>query len=271
VSAGELRIGDFSRLSQLSIRVLRHYDEIGLLAPVRVDPANGYRYYAPAQLGEAHRIATLKALGLGLAEIASVVHDDPGDREILGMLRLKHAEAETARRVAADRLAALERQMAELRDTGRLADLDVLCQRVAPAAFLAARATFPNVAAAGEAVEAVRRAGVGAPVVIVGYDDSHRDDDLDLEVGLLTDQLEPLLVTDDLLLVPTVLAGCDAMASIMTKGDPVTEHNRALRVLGDWLAATRRHLDGPGREILHPDTATPAGYVLQLQNPTSLA
>lgn len=270
MSAGELRIGDFSRLSQLSIRVLRHYDEIGLLVPVRIDPANGYRHYAPAQLGDAHRITTLKALGFGLAEIASVLRGEPTDQELLGMLRLKHAEAETARRAAADRLAALERQMIELRGTGRLADLDVVCQRVAPAAFLAARATFPDVTAATHAVEAVRRADAAAPVVIVGYDDSHHDDDLDLEVGLLTDRIDPLQVGDGLVLAPTVLAGCDDMASIMTRGDPVTEHARALRVLGDWLATTGRHLAGPGREILHADADSPTGFVLQLQYPTSI-
>ena len=40
-----LKIGDFSKLSRVSIRMLRHYDEIGLLTPIRVDPDSGYRYY----------------------------------------------------------------------------------------------------------------------------------------------------------------------------------------------------------------------------------
>ena len=39
-----LKIGDFSKLSRISIRMLRHYDEIGLLEPRLVDPATGYRY-----------------------------------------------------------------------------------------------------------------------------------------------------------------------------------------------------------------------------------
>lgn len=45
-----LKIGDFSKLSRVSIRMLRHYDEIGLLKPVWIDPESGYRYYAPEQL-----------------------------------------------------------------------------------------------------------------------------------------------------------------------------------------------------------------------------
>jgi DNA-binding transcriptional MerR regulator len=272
---GELRIGDFSRLSQLSIRVLHHYDLIGLLVPVRVDAANGYRYYAPAQLGDAHRIATLKSLGLGLAEVMTVLRDELTDGEVLGMLRLKHAEAEAARQTAVARLAGLERQMAELRDTGRLADLDVVCGRVSPAPFLAVRASLPDLPAATRAVEQARGAIAAAgllaagPVVVVGYEDSHRDEDLDLEIGVLTDRLDPLAAGDGLVLRPTVLRGCDDMASITTRGDPAAEHERALRLLGDWLAATGRHLAGPGREILHPDPTTPAGYILQLQYPTT--
>ena len=48
-----LKIGDFSKLSRISIRMLRHYDEIGLMEPRVVDPATGYRYYGEDQLSVA--------------------------------------------------------------------------------------------------------------------------------------------------------------------------------------------------------------------------
>ena len=54
-----LKIGDFSKLSRVSIRMLRHYDEIGLLKPVWIDPESGYRYYTPEQLPVAGRINAL--------------------------------------------------------------------------------------------------------------------------------------------------------------------------------------------------------------------
>ena len=59
-----LSIGDFARLGQVSPRMLRHYDEIGLLSPDRVDPATGYRYYAAHQLARLHRLVALRDLGL---------------------------------------------------------------------------------------------------------------------------------------------------------------------------------------------------------------
>lgn len=74
-----LKICDFSKLSRISIRMLRHYDEIGLLAPESIDPITGYRYYREAQLSEAQRIVSLREMGFGLSSIAALVQsEDPG-------------------------------------------------------------------------------------------------------------------------------------------------------------------------------------------------
>ena len=54
-----LKIGEFSKLSRVSVRMLRHYDEVGLLAPSEVDSMTGYRYYSERQLITAGRIAAL--------------------------------------------------------------------------------------------------------------------------------------------------------------------------------------------------------------------
>lgn len=66
-----LTIGEFSRLSRLSIRMLRHYDEHGVLHPTRVDPFSGYRYYHPELLRTAGRVRALRDAGLGVAELAA--------------------------------------------------------------------------------------------------------------------------------------------------------------------------------------------------------
>ena len=65
-----LKIGEFSKLSRISIRMLRHYDEIGLLAPETTDPFTGYRYYSEAQLITAGRINALKDMGFKLCGAA---------------------------------------------------------------------------------------------------------------------------------------------------------------------------------------------------------
>ena len=54
-----LKIGEFSALAQVSIRTLRHYDEVGLLKPTHVEAQSGYRYYSVSQLPRLHRILAL--------------------------------------------------------------------------------------------------------------------------------------------------------------------------------------------------------------------
>ena len=68
-----LRIGDFSKLSRISIRMLRHYDEIGILHPECVDDFTGYRYYSESQLPLAGKIQALKSLGFGLSVIKEIL------------------------------------------------------------------------------------------------------------------------------------------------------------------------------------------------------
>lgn len=63
-----IRIGDFSKLSRVSIKALRFYDEMGLLKPISVDRFSGYRFYEYNQLPRLHRILALKDLGFSLEE-----------------------------------------------------------------------------------------------------------------------------------------------------------------------------------------------------------
>ena len=64
------RIGEFSRLAMVSVRMLRHYDEIGLLTPNTVDPYTGYRYYSAGQLGTVSRIQLLREMGVSLGAVS---------------------------------------------------------------------------------------------------------------------------------------------------------------------------------------------------------
>ncbi|MFG3253135.1 MerR family transcriptional regulator [Streptomyces sp. NPDC048172] len=65
-------IGAFARLTRLTPKALRLYDELGLLTPARVDPFSGYRYYDPGQVERARLVAWLRRLGMPLARIRTV-------------------------------------------------------------------------------------------------------------------------------------------------------------------------------------------------------
>lgn len=92
-----LKIRDFSKLSRISIRMLRHYDEIGVLHPECVDDFTGYRYYSEAQLPLTGRIQTLKSLGFGLSVIKEVLvkYEDAGEMEQFLLVKRKEPEEES--------------------------------------------------------------------------------------------------------------------------------------------------------------------------------
>jgi DNA-binding transcriptional MerR regulator len=86
-------IGEFARMGTVSIRTLRHYDEIGLLRPAQVDPATGYRSYSADQLGQLNRIIALKDLGFSLTQTAKLLSGITVE-ELRGMLALRRAQLE---------------------------------------------------------------------------------------------------------------------------------------------------------------------------------
>jgi DNA-binding transcriptional MerR regulator len=68
-----LSIGDFSRMTFLSVKALRHYHEVGLLEPARIDPHSGYRYYRPGQVADAQLIRRLRDLDMPVEAVRRVV------------------------------------------------------------------------------------------------------------------------------------------------------------------------------------------------------
>ena len=68
-------IGEYARIAQVSKRLLRYYNEIGLFQPVKIDRESGHRYYSATQLPELNRILALKDLGLSLNQIQRFVQD----------------------------------------------------------------------------------------------------------------------------------------------------------------------------------------------------
>jgi DNA-binding transcriptional MerR regulator len=69
----QLAIGDFSRMTYLSVKALRHYHDVGLLAPSQVDPATGYRSYDPSQVPVAQVIRRFRDLGMPIEDVKAVL------------------------------------------------------------------------------------------------------------------------------------------------------------------------------------------------------
>jgi DNA-binding transcriptional MerR regulator len=93
-------IGEFARHGRVSVRMLRHYDAVGLLRPAHVDRLTSYRSYEAEQLSRLNRIVALKDLGFTLQQVQSILDDKVGLDELHGMLRLRQGDLQT--QIAAD-------------------------------------------------------------------------------------------------------------------------------------------------------------------------
>ena len=83
-TAGMLAIGEFSRLTHLSVRTLRRYHDADLLVPTTVDDTTGYRYYSPDQIPAAQVVARLRELDVPLPEVQRILRSqEPGTRAAL--------------------------------------------------------------------------------------------------------------------------------------------------------------------------------------------
>lgn len=107
-------IGEFAAYGRVSVRMLRHYDAIGLLTPARVDPFTGYRRYESSQLSDLLRIVELRGFGCSLDDAAEVLASD--DRDAALRVVLARRRTDLAESIAADaaRIARIDARLSRL-------------------------------------------------------------------------------------------------------------------------------------------------------------
>ncbi|AUG79542.1 MerR family transcriptional regulator [Kitasatospora sp. MMS16-BH015] len=123
-------IGDFAKHGRVSVRMLRHYDAIGLLRPARVDPHTGYRGYEAGQLAELNRVIALKDLGFTLEQVGAILGDLVGAEELRGMLRLRQAELAALVAETTTRLTRVEARLRTIESEGQMPTNDVVLKQI---------------------------------------------------------------------------------------------------------------------------------------------
>lgn len=116
------KVGDFARMSGTSVKTLHHYDEVGLLRPVHVDPETGYRYYSTDQLMRLAHIRTLKDFGFSLDQISVLLESSLDRDRMVELLRLKQAEVAERVREEQARLERVTRHLREWEATAKRPD-----------------------------------------------------------------------------------------------------------------------------------------------------
>ena len=257
------RISDFSRLTRVTIKTLRHYDRLGLLAPAFVDPATRYRYYAAHQVSRLQRIRALRDLGFSLEHVAHILDEEPGAGQATraGLLRrlLERRRDEITGQMEEDarRLAQLEATLIEL-DRKRPALPDAVVHEVAPVRVATRRARVADLdqgaQALFEAVEtdaAAARIRAAGPPLLIYHDRDHREDDADIEAAV------PVVPDASGAggSVLRTLPGHSAAACMVYRGD-YDQWAGIARGLMAWLETRRLEPAGPVREVYLQFSAT---------------
>jgi DNA-binding transcriptional MerR regulator len=87
-----LSIGDVAHFTGVSRRMLRHWEEVGLIVPASIDRHTGYRRYARSQVGRVRAIAALRSVGFGLDAIGDLLDSQLTERRLIELLRAKEEE-----------------------------------------------------------------------------------------------------------------------------------------------------------------------------------
>ncbi|NYH41169.1 DNA-binding transcriptional MerR regulator [Micromonospora jinlongensis] len=250
-------IGDFARLGRVSVRMLRHYDSIGLLRPASVDPHTGYRFYRADQLRRLNRVIALKELGLTLEQVRAIVDDAVDVAELRGMLRLRRSQL--AEQLAADtaRLTAVEARLRMIESEGRMTTQEVVLKEIVPVRVAELTAVAPSYQ--GEDIGPViqplypelfrRLAGAGitpAGPSIAWYEPAPGDDGdavvvhAGVTVGAGAEAASDVAVVD----LPAVRTA----ATIIHHG-PMDDVEQSMQVLARWIEDNGYRTDGFAREV----------------------
>jgi DNA-binding transcriptional MerR regulator len=251
------RIGDFSRIARVSCRLLRYYDELGLLKPAQLERDSGYRYYSASQLPRLNRILVLKELGLSLEDIARVLDSNLSAAELRGMLMVRRSDAQRALTEEMERLRHIESRIAQIDAEGELSVDDVIMRGEPAQRILSARRVVPSFAAArdlirelSESARALKNKGLLGRLTAIAHAPEFELDRIDVEIGFVVEgevRAEIRLANGEQLTVRE-LPAVERMATCVRVGLPERAHLITGRI-GVFMEANGYALAGPSREV----------------------
>ncbi|MGK5496471.1 MerR family transcriptional regulator [Streptomyces sp. URMC 125] len=271
-------IGDFARHGRVSVRMLRHYDAIGLLRPARVDPATGYRFYEAVQLARLNRVVALKDLGFTLDQVRTILDERVSTEELRGMLRLRRAELEAAVADATARLARVEARLRTIESEGRMPTEDVVVKSIPPVRVAELTGTAGSYGPEdigpviqplyGELFRRLDRAGVmPTGPGIAWYEDAPEGGGAVVVHAGVTVSAEPGEGPD---FAVVDLPAIDRAATAVHRG-PMDDSVATEQVLARWIDTSGHRPTGYARELYLECPEDTAKWVTELQVPITPA
>jgi DNA-binding transcriptional MerR regulator len=251
-----LNIGEFARIGQVSPRMLRHYDRLGLLAPERVDPDTGYRSYGVSQLARLHRLLALHDLGFTLEQAGGLLDGDVPLEQLRGMLRLRQAQLEQTVADEQDRLRRVEAHLRAIEGSSIVKTQDIVVKQTQPLRVAESRGIASALAPehigplfmrlVPKLIGHLQEAGAQPGVLVGYYDEPDEDGSVGVHVAYdIGQQAVPAGADVEIVDLPVI-----EVASVVHRGgmDNITPVYEALI---RWIEDSGYHLAGYSRELYH--------------------
>jgi DNA-binding transcriptional MerR regulator len=273
------KIGEFARMGQVSVRTLRHYEEIGLLKPFQIDRYTGYRYYSATQLPRLNRILAFKDVGLSLEQIGQLLEADLAPQQLKSILRLKQADFRHQLKETETLLSRLEAWLSqlELEEEGEngvtnLNHYEIKLKQVEPMLVASLRQTIPAYGYLGGPFGVLRSylAQFGFtkshPSLILWHFSNSSGEEEGFEVELIEELDKPVPPNEQIKVY--TLPQIQLAASVIHRGGLDLAY-QAYQALGSWVEAQGYQVCGSTRQIHHEFNPhhDPSTYLTEFQLP----
>jgi effector-binding domain-containing protein len=265
------KIGDFSRLTTISIRMLRHYDEIGLLKPQTIDAFTGYRQYSVDQIPKANRIQVLKEMGFALTEICGLMERDLDSKQLLSILQNRKREISVTIINEKEKLLRVETLIKFIDKEDLNMNYDIALKNIPAYKVISLRDRIHAYNEEGKLWEELgvfadkNKIKSVAPCYAIYHDEGYKENDIDVEVTMCINEV----VMESNRIKIRELEAVPEMAVVFHHG-PFEEMSSTYHELGKWMSANQYEWNGPTRAIYHKGPwceNDPANYITEIQVP----
>jgi len=265
------KIGDFSKLSRVSVRMLRYYDKKGLLKPNKVDSFTGYRYYSAEQIYIINKIHAMKEMGFNVSEIKVLISNINNNDQIIALLNNRKREIIDTVNKEEEKLLKVNTliRMINLEDKNMKYEIAVKSMPKQKTASL--RDIIPKYDEEGilweELQEFCKEKSIkpDGPIYAIYHDEGYKEKDVDVELAMVVDEK----IEETERFKNSTLEKVEKMAVIIHKGR-FEEMTKAYEALGTWLESNEYEIYAPTRVIYHKgpwSEKNPEDYLTEIQAP----
>lgn len=252
------KIGDFSKICQVSIKALRHWDEVGLLKPAHIDPETRYRYYSIEQLATVNRIQAYRGMGFPLAEISRLLADNLTANEIRALLHDKQEDIRRQIEQSQAMLTLINARLQQIDTEGQRPTVDVVLKSTTVQRAALMRECTPNLKTLvkllvdAQTVLTQHQAQVPGPLFGIFHNEGYELEQIDFELGFPVneDTQGRILLAEGRELMIQEMPAVPLLACLIHQG-AWNSLSSGYANLGRWLDYNNYQIVGPGREVFH--------------------